>query len=317
MTQFAVEARAVVAGQRAPVGHRAIPGFALRRLRRGPSDRRRWFRPARSGRRGRRLRWTCCTGSCAVPCPAPRWRCRGIRRHGRCRRSTPILPMMCSDQILGADAGAPACHRRDREMSSACAAAGIAWPARGRLRWCRCRTPARRRRRGCEVWLSPQTMVMPGWVAPSSGPITCTMPRCALLQPCRRDAELAAVASPAARPARRPRRWHRHAGRCASAGMVGVEWSSVASTRSGRRTCKPALAQFGEGLRRGDFVDQVQVDVEDCRAWPRFRPRPGARPRVCRAGCGVSCSSRSLLLGVVGGFGGCGRLAATGVSHPH
>ena len=27
------------------------------------------------------------------------------------------------------------------------------------------------------VWLSPQTMVMPGWVAPSSGAITCTMPR--------------------------------------------------------------------------------------------------------------------------------------------
>ncbi len=27
-----------------------------------------------------------------------------------------------------------------------------------------------------EVWLSPQTMVMPGWVSPSSGPMTCTMP---------------------------------------------------------------------------------------------------------------------------------------------
>ena len=27
-----------------------------------------------------------------------------------------------------------------------------------------------------EVWLSPHTMVMPGWVAPSSGPMTCTMP---------------------------------------------------------------------------------------------------------------------------------------------
>jgi hypothetical protein len=27
-----------------------------------------------------------------------------------------------------------------------------------------------------EVWLSPQTMVMPGWVSPSCGPITCTMP---------------------------------------------------------------------------------------------------------------------------------------------
>ena len=27
-----------------------------------------------------------------------------------------------------------------------------------------------------EVWLSPQAMVMPGCVSPSSGPITCTMP---------------------------------------------------------------------------------------------------------------------------------------------
>ena len=27
-----------------------------------------------------------------------------------------------------------------------------------------------------EVWLSPQTMVMPGWVRPCSGPMMCTMP---------------------------------------------------------------------------------------------------------------------------------------------
>ena len=27
-----------------------------------------------------------------------------------------------------------------------------------------------------EVWLSPQTIVMPGWVSPSCGPTTCTMP---------------------------------------------------------------------------------------------------------------------------------------------
>ena len=27
-----------------------------------------------------------------------------------------------------------------------------------------------------DVWLSPQAMVMPGWLRPSSGPITWTMP---------------------------------------------------------------------------------------------------------------------------------------------
>ena len=30
-----------------------------------------------------------------------------------------------------------------------------------------------------EVWLSPHTMVIPGWVSPCSGPITCTMPESA------------------------------------------------------------------------------------------------------------------------------------------
>jgi len=27
-----------------------------------------------------------------------------------------------------------------------------------------------------DVWLSPHTTVMPGWVRPSSGPMTCTIP---------------------------------------------------------------------------------------------------------------------------------------------
>src|SRR5678815_252210 len=35
------------------------------------------------------------------------------------------------------------------------------------------------------VWESPQTIVMPGWVAPSSGPMTWTMPWWALCMPCR------------------------------------------------------------------------------------------------------------------------------------
>ena len=34
-----------------------------------------------------------------------------------------------------------------------------------------------------EVWLSPHTMVMPGWVRPNSGPITCTMPLRSLAGP--------------------------------------------------------------------------------------------------------------------------------------
>ena len=43
------------------------------------------------------------------------------------------------------------------------------------------------------VWLSPQTIVMPGCVRPSSGPMTCTMPRCVAAEAEQLDAELAAV----------------------------------------------------------------------------------------------------------------------------
>ena len=35
------------------------------------------------------------------------------------------------------------------------------------------------------VWLSPHTTVMPGWVAPISGPMTWTTPRSGLSQPYR------------------------------------------------------------------------------------------------------------------------------------
>ena len=42
------------------------------------------------------------------------------------------------------------------------------------------------------VWLSPQTMVMPGWVRPSSGPMTWTMP-CFAVQIVEADAEFLAI----------------------------------------------------------------------------------------------------------------------------
>ena len=45
-----------------------------------------------------------------------------------------------------------------------------------------------------EVWLSPQAIVMPGWVSPSSGPITCTMPCWPLRRVEEPDAVLGAVA---------------------------------------------------------------------------------------------------------------------------
>ena len=44
------------------------------------------------------------------------------------------------------------------------------------------------------VWLSPHTMVMPGWVAPSSGLMTCTMPRLRIAHAKQFDAEFLRVA---------------------------------------------------------------------------------------------------------------------------
>ena len=47
---------------------------------------------------------------------------------------------------------------------------------------------------------------------------------------------------------------------------VGVLWSAVASVRSGRRTLAAGEPQPVEGLRAGDLVDQVQVDVQQVRS---------------------------------------------------
>ena len=71
----------------------------------------------------------------------------------------------------------PAAHRRrgPASSSSSCAA-GTASRARARPRRCRCRTPARANAPCVLVCESPHTTVMPGSVAPCSGPMTCTMP---------------------------------------------------------------------------------------------------------------------------------------------
>ena len=88
------------------------------------------------------------------------------------------------------------------------------------------------------VWLSPQTMVMPGWVRPSSGPMTCTMPWRSLPSAYSSMPNSAQFASS----------WLSCAAACASMianlpspprGVVGVEWSIVATVRSGRRTFSP------------------------------------------------------------------------------
>ena len=88
------------------------------------------------------------------------------------------------------------------------------------------------------VWLSPHTTVMPGCVSPSSGPMMCTMPRWRWVRPSSsmpNPAQLTSSSSTCRRAASSaigmpPNTW---------LVRVGVEWSMVASVRSGRRTLRP------------------------------------------------------------------------------
>ncbi len=85
-----------------------------------------------------------------------------------------------------------------------------------------------------EVWLSPHAIVIPGWVSPSSGPITCTIPcepllksnsgiRASLVFRSSAESMSSAITSP------NGRRWSR----------VGTMWSTVPTVRSGYRTPRP------------------------------------------------------------------------------
>ena len=112
-----------------------------------------------------------------------------------------------------------------------------------------------------EVWESPQTMIMPGWVSPSSGPITCTMPCSGLVQVEQLDAELAGV----------PDQRRHLAGRdLVGDGEPPVAGGDVVVDGGDREVgpADPAARQPEplERLGRGDLVDQVQVHVQQRRA---------------------------------------------------
>ena len=87
-----------------------------------------------------------------------------------------------------------------------------------------------------EVWLSPHTIVMPGWVQALLGPDDVDDALAGVAHRVEGDAELGAVGPEhldllAARSGRRSGR---------SMSSVGTLWSSVATVRSGRRTVRPA-----------------------------------------------------------------------------
>ncbi len=108
-----------------------------------------------------------------------------------------------------------------------------------------------------EVWLSPHTMVMPGWVRPCSGPITWTMPWSGLPIGYSVMPNSAQLARRTSTCLRRDRVGDR---------LVDVGGGDVV-VLGGDGEVGPAhraagQAQPVEGLRRGDLVDEVEVDVE-------------------------------------------------------
>ena len=108
-----------------------------------------------------------------------------------------------------------------------------------------------------EVWLSPQAIVMPGCVRPSSGPMTCTMPCDAARQIEQPHARLAAVAL--------ERRQHvlGHDVEERPPLIAGRDDVIDGGDRALGESHRPApRPQHVERLRRRDLVDQMQPDEE-------------------------------------------------------
>ena len=142
--------------------------------------------------------------------------------------------------------------------SSAAAGRASASRARARPRRCRCRTRARRRRRASRCGCRRRRSSFPGWVSPSSGPITWTIP------------SLPDPVPWSAMP--NSSQFARSASSCAFAigSVIGPGQRRDVVVHRRDREVGPAHAATGEPqalerLRRGDLVDEVQVDVEQRR----------------------------------------------------
>ena len=271
-----VERRALVRRQRAPRLERPLPVRALRRERPALRRRRTSCRPARPGPRARRPRSTCCRPSSGLPSRASRMTSPRYSMTWPMPPATPILRMIaritsfavtpsCSapftstDIVFGVACGSVC-------VASTCSTSDVPMPN------------ASAPNAPCvEVWLSPQTIVMPGCVSPCSGPMTCTMPCRTVVHAEVRHAELlgssrAASSTCCDRERVRPR-------------LVAVERRHVVVDRRQREVgpahLAPGQPQRLERLRRRHFVHEVQVDVQQV-GLARPRAARGARPRSSR-----------------------------------
>ena len=103
-----------------------------------------------------------------------------------------------------------------------------------------------------EVWLSPQTMVLPGCVYPCSGPMMWTMPWLALSMSYRvipNSFAFRVMASSCLRDISSAMGWDRS--------EVGTLWSMVAMVSSGRRIFRPVMRRPSKACG----------DVTSCTRW--------------------------------------------------
>ena len=120
-----------------------------------------------------------------------------------------------------------------------------------------------------DVCESPQTMVIPGWVSPSCGPTTCTMPCSGVAHRVEPDAELGAVGAQRLdlQPGDRILDQQIAADERTAGHRAAAEFGRDVVVLGGERQIGPADRAAGqpqavERLRAGHLVDQVQVDEE-------------------------------------------------------
>jgi len=143
------------------------------------------------------------------------------------------------------------------------------------------------------VWLSPQTTVVPGSVSPISGPITWTIPCCSLVSECSSMPNRAQFSSSAASWAAALAVLYQQArARAARRGRRGVIHGGDREVRPAHG--QPSLAQHREGLRRGDLVHQVQIDVQHRRSVLRLGRHQVSVPDLLEQRPGVQTAPQTI-----------------------
>ena len=160
--------------------------------------RRRSYRPARSFRRARRLRCSCCRSSCGLPCSACGSRYRILEDMAR-TAACAVLGDDRQDDVLGGHPKAEfTLHMHAKVLGLLCSRHCVAstWPT-SLVPMPNASAP----NAPCvAVWLSPHTMVMPGCVSPTparphgrcrDAPTACRAAECRIPCSCPRGTESA------------------------------------------------------------------------------------------------------------------------------